>query len=91
EEIRRTRAEEDRELDEEEDEAYYAIGVFCLLSEQKLTASLQMLTYEASADQVDEIARMSKSTILECLVRFCNAKETLYTKDYRRKPTPRNL
>ncbi|CAL2255030.1 unnamed protein product [Prunus armeniaca] len=70
---------------------YDAIRVFCLLSEQKLTASLRMLAYGASADQVDEIARMSKSTILECLVKFCNAIETLYTKDYLHKPTLRDL
>ncbi|VVA39533.1 PREDICTED: putative nuclease HARBI1, partial [Prunus dulcis] len=42
---------------------------------QKLTAALRMLAYGASAEQVDEIARMGKSTILECLVRFCDAVE----------------
>ncbi|XP_021824033.1 protein ALP1-like [Prunus avium] len=50
-----------------------------------------MLAYGSSADQVDEIARMGKSTILETLVRFCNAVETLYTRDYLRRPTPRDL
>ncbi|CAL2279206.1 unnamed protein product [Prunus armeniaca] len=45
----------------------------------------------ASADQVDEIARMGKSTALESLVRFCDAVETLYTRDYLRRPTPRDL
>ncbi|CAL8090114.1 unnamed protein product [Prunus armeniaca] len=40
---------------------------------------------------VDEIARMGKSTILESLVRFCDAVETLYTRDYLRRPTPRDL
>ncbi|CAL2265671.1 unnamed protein product [Prunus armeniaca] len=40
---------------------------------------------------VDEIARMGKSTILECLVRFCDAIKTLYTRDYLSKPTPRDL
>ncbi|CAL8169001.1 unnamed protein product [Prunus armeniaca] len=42
----------------------------------KLTAALRMLAYGASAEQVDEIARMGKSTILE---------------EYLRKPTPRDL
>ncbi|XP_021814552.1 uncharacterized protein LOC110757284 [Prunus avium] len=42
-------------------------------------------------NKVDEIARMGKSTALESLVKFCDAVETLYTRDYLRKPTPRNL
>ncbi|CAL2272055.1 unnamed protein product [Prunus armeniaca] len=55
------------------------------------TAVIRMLVYGSSADQVDEIARMGKSTILESLVRFCDAVETLYTRDYLRRPTPRDL
>ncbi|CAL8151777.1 unnamed protein product [Prunus armeniaca] len=39
--------------------------------------------------KVDEIARMEKSITLESLVRFCDAVETLYTKDYLRRPTTR--
>ncbi|KAI5322905.1 hypothetical protein L3X38_031977 [Prunus dulcis] len=68
-----------------------ATGVLGLLPEQKLTAVIRMLAYGASADQVDEIARMRKSTTLEALVRFCQAVETLYTRDYLRRPTPRDL
>ncbi|CAL8993916.1 unnamed protein product [Prunus brigantina] len=34
---------------------------------------------------------MRKSTILESLVRFCEAIETLYRRDYLRKPIPRDL
>ncbi|KAI5318517.1 hypothetical protein L3X38_038225 [Prunus dulcis] len=59
--------------------------------EQKFTAVIRMLVYGSSADQVDEIARMGKSTVLESLVRFCDAVETLYTRDYQRRPTPRDL
>ncbi|CAL8162333.1 unnamed protein product [Prunus armeniaca] len=40
---------------------------------------------------LDEIARMRKSTILECLVRFCDAVENLYKKEYLLKPTARDL
>ncbi|CAL2227474.1 unnamed protein product [Prunus armeniaca] len=40
---------------------------------------------------VDEIAWMGKSTTLEALVRFCDAVETLYTRDYLRRPTPKDL
>ena len=50
-----------------------------------------MLAYGASADQVDEIARMGKSTILETLMRFCGAVESLYTAEYLRKPTNEDL
>ncbi|CAL9000378.1 unnamed protein product [Prunus brigantina] len=68
-----------------------ATGVLGLLPEQKLTVVIRMLAYGSSADQVDEIARMGKSTTLEALVRFCDAVETLYTRDYLRRPTPRDL
>ena len=47
-----------------------ALCVMCLIPEQKITAALRMLAYGASADQVDEIARMGKSTILESLMSF---------------------
>ncbi|CAL2237001.1 unnamed protein product [Prunus armeniaca] len=68
-----------------------ATGVLGLLPEQKLTAVIRMLAYGASVDQVDEVARMGKSTTLEALVRFCDAVENLYTRDYLRRPTPRDL
>ncbi|CAL9025402.1 unnamed protein product [Prunus brigantina] len=47
-------------------------GVLRLLLEQKLTTVLRMLTYGASADQVDEIARMGKSTTLELVAESQN-------------------
>ncbi|CAL9004795.1 unnamed protein product [Prunus brigantina] len=68
-----------------------AVGVLGLIPEQKLTAALRMLACGASAEHVDEIARMGKYTILECLVRFCDAVEHLYTREYLHKPTPRDL
>ncbi|CAL2227405.1 unnamed protein product [Prunus armeniaca] len=66
-------------------------GNLGFLPEQKFTTVIRMLAYGSSADQVDEIARMGKSTILESLVRFCYAVENLYTKDYLRRLTPRDL
>ncbi|CAN6715717.1 unnamed protein product [Malus baccata var. baccata] len=68
-----------------------ACGVMGLLPQQKITAALWMLAYGASADQVDEITRMGKSTILEALMRFCGAVESLYTAEYLRKPTCMDL
>ncbi|CAL2231697.1 unnamed protein product [Prunus armeniaca] len=68
-----------------------AARVLGLLPEQKLTVVIRMLAYGSSANQVDEIVRMGKSTTLEALVRFCDAVETLYTRDYLRRPTPRDL
>ncbi|CAL8080861.1 unnamed protein product [Prunus armeniaca] len=66
-------------------------GDLGLLPEQKFTAVIRMLAYGSTTDQVDEIARIGKSTILESLVRFCDAVENLYTRDYLRRPTPRDL
>ncbi|KAI5328310.1 hypothetical protein L3X38_027707 [Prunus dulcis] len=66
-------------------------GNLGLLPEQKFTVVIRMLAYGSSADQVDEIARMGKSTVLESMVRSCDAVETLYTRDYLRRPTPRDL
>ncbi|CAL9004289.1 unnamed protein product [Prunus brigantina] len=41
--------------------------------------------------RVDEIARTRKATTIEILARFCDGIETLYTRDYLRKPLPRDL
>ncbi|XP_021834464.1 uncharacterized protein LOC110774234 [Prunus avium] len=68
-----------------------AADVLGLLPEQKLTSVIRILAYGSSTDQVDEIARMGKSITLESLVRLCDAVETLYTRDYLRKPTLRDL
>ncbi|XP_068329833.1 uncharacterized protein [Pyrus communis] len=62
-------------------------GAIGLIPQQKIIAPLRMLTYEVSADQVDEITRMGKSTILESLLRFCRAIESIYIVECLRKPT----
>ena len=68
-----------------------AFGAMGLIPKHKITAALRMLAYGASADQVDEITRMGKSTILESLMRFCGAVESIYTAKYLRKPTNMDL
>ncbi|XP_070662404.1 uncharacterized protein [Malus domestica] len=62
-----------------------------LLPEQKIMVALRMLAYGASTDQVDKIVRMGKTTVLESLMRFCSTIEALYTNQYLRKPTPRDM
>ncbi|KAI5340352.1 hypothetical protein L3X38_019626 [Prunus dulcis] len=78
-------------LDEDNQGRRRSSEVLGLFPEQKLTVVIRILVYGSSADQVDEIARMEKSTTLEALVRFCYVVETLYTKDYLCRPTPRDL
>ncbi|XP_070669049.1 uncharacterized protein [Malus domestica] len=68
-----------------------AFGAMGLLPEQKITAALRMLAYGAAADQVDEITMMGKSTILESLMRFSLAIESIYTAEYLRRPTRMDL
>ncbi|KAB2605701.1 plant intracellular Ras-group-related LRR protein 6 [Pyrus ussuriensis x Pyrus communis] len=68
-----------------------AFGAIGLLPEQKIIVALRMLAYRAFADQVDEITRMGKSTILESLMRFCGAIEFIYTAEYLRKPANMDL
>ena len=69
-------------------DVFHVLG---LLTEQKIMAALRMLVYETSSDSVDEIVRMGKTTVLESLMRFCSAIEALYTNEYLRKPTPRDM
>ncbi|XP_048438483.1 uncharacterized protein LOC125476400 [Pyrus x bretschneideri] len=46
---------------------------------------------QAFADQVNEIMRTGKSTVLESPMRFCSAIEALYTKEYLQKLMHRDL
>ncbi|KAM1746474.1 hypothetical protein ACFX11_013102 [Malus domestica] len=79
--------EERRRRDDEND----VFGVIGLIPEQKIIVALGMLAYGASADQVDEIARMGKSTIFESLMRFCSAIESIYIVKYLRRLTEMDL
>ncbi|XP_050156194.1 uncharacterized protein LOC126630072 [Malus sylvestris] len=58
---------------------------------RKIRECNEMLACGASADQVDEITRMGKSTILESLMRFCFTIEAFYTNEYLRKTMLRDL
>ncbi|XP_070682334.1 uncharacterized protein [Malus domestica] len=72
----------------QKEDTFYVLGLF---PEQKITTALQMLAYGASANQVDKIARMGKTTVLESLMQFCSAIEALYTNEYLWTPTPRDM
>ncbi|KAL6142915.1 hypothetical protein ACLB2K_061190 [Fragaria x ananassa] len=63
----------------------------CLLPQQKMTSSLRMLAYGASADQCAEYCRMSKSTSIECLQRFTRGIVAFYSADYIRAHNPTDL
>ncbi|XP_070660511.1 uncharacterized protein [Malus domestica] len=77
----------DRKRERREDD----FRVLSLLLEKKIIAALRMLAYGASADQVDEITRIGKTIVLESLMRFCSAIEALYTNEYLRTPTQRDI
>ncbi|KAK1603841.1 hypothetical protein QYE76_027514 [Lolium multiflorum] len=55
-----------------------AIGKVGLSSYQKCTAAIRMLAYGVAGDFVDEYTRMSESTGLEAMYRFCRAVRLAY-------------
>ncbi|XP_068317164.1 uncharacterized protein [Pyrus communis] len=58
-----------------------AFGSMGLLPQQKITTALWMFAYGVSVNQVDEIMRMRKSTILESLMRFCRGIESIVPRE----------
>ena len=68
-----------------------ALGLLGFSPHQKLTSALRMLAYGTSADQLDDLTRMSESTTLNNLQHFCNAIINRYGKEYLRAPTKEDL
>lgn len=62
-----------------------------LTTYQKGTAALLQLAYGTSADDVDEYVRISESTALEALKRFCVAVVKLFSGEHLRAPTKEDL
>ena len=58
---------------------------------QTVTASMRMLAYESSADQLDEVIRMGETTVLECLKRFVKGVRELFEMTYLREPTVEDM
>ncbi|XP_071683023.1 uncharacterized protein [Lolium perenne] len=63
-----------------------AIGKVGLSSYQKCTAAIRMLAYGVAGDFVDEYTRMSESTGLESMYRFCRAVIGSFGEQYLRQP-----
>ena len=68
-----------------------ALGLLGFSPHQKLTSALRMLAYGTSADQLDDLTRMSESTTLNNLQHFCNAIINRCGKEYLRAPTKEDL
>ena len=58
---------------------------------QKITAALRVLAYGCSADSLDEYVRMAESTVLKCLVNFCDAVSAHFKDEYLRQPREDDL
>ncbi|XP_057789597.1 uncharacterized protein LOC131006454 [Salvia miltiorrhiza] len=54
----------------------------------KCTVAIRMLANGGAADQYDEYLRVAKSTLLECMCRFCRVINQLFGVEYLRRPTP---
>ncbi|KAK1645362.1 hypothetical protein QYE76_063167 [Lolium multiflorum] len=63
-----------------------AIGKVGLSSYQKCTAAIRMLAYGVAGDFVDEYTRMSESTGLESMYRFCRVVIGSFGEQYLRQP-----
>ena len=64
-----------------------AVGKIGLSSYQKCTAAIRMLTYGVPDDLIDEYVRMSESTCLESLYKFCKAVIAVFGPEYLRELT----
>ena len=65
---------------------YDCTGKVGFSSYQKCTAAIRMLAYGVPGDLVDEYVRMSESTCLEALYRFCRAVVAVFSPEYLREP-----
>ena len=64
-----------------------ALGKLGLSSYQKCTAAIRMLAYGIPGDLVDEYVRMSETTCLMSMYKFCQAVIEVFVPEYLRQPT----
>ncbi|KAI4995268.1 hypothetical protein ZWY2020_035171 [Hordeum vulgare] len=64
-----------------------AVGKIGFSSYQKCTAAIRMLAYGVPGDLIDEYVRMSESTCLGFVYKFCKAVIAMFGPDYLREPT----
>ena len=62
-------------------------GTVGFTSLQKCTVAMRLLAYGAPADSQDDYLRMSESTAIECLNRYCSAVVEVFGPTYLRSPT----
>ncbi|XP_068328133.1 uncharacterized protein [Pyrus communis] len=67
------------------------VGRQSLSPHQKLTFAFRMLANWCSADSTDEYCRLTESTAIENLKRFCLAIQAIYRATYLRKPNREDL
>ena len=67
-----------------------ALGKIGFSSYQKCTTAIWMLAYGASGDHTNEYVRMSESTCLDSMYKFCKAVVAVFGPGYLRKPTPQD-
>ena len=60
-------------------------------SYQKCTAAIRMLAYGIAGDLVDEYVRMSESTCLEAMYKFCAAVVQVFGTEYLREPNTADM
>ena len=63
-----------------------AVGIFGLLSLQKITAAYRILAYGTPADFVDEYIRIGESTVIESMRRFVKVVIAMFGDHYLRSP-----
>jgi hypothetical protein len=64
-----------------------ATGKFGFTSYQKCSVAIRMLAYGVAGDLIDEYFRMSESTCLESMYKFCRAVIAVFGIVYLREPT----